>query len=155
MEKVRKKTPEAMLAAYEKAYCTFGIYFFQCLLSVLLFFLVSLRITYFQPTAAGMASYWLPALTLQSVLQTPAQLLLGLPGDKNHITKFIVHFLSVSLQMAAFAVRTSLLMNISHAEETIRAQEKYCGEKRSFLIYFGLFIYFFKTFHQFCVCVYV
>lgn len=47
MEKARKKTPEAMLAAYEKAYCTFGIYFFQCFLSVLLFFLVSLRITYF------------------------------------------------------------------------------------------------------------
>lgn len=46
MEKVRKKTPEAMLAAYEKAYCTFGTYFFQCFLSVLPFFLVSLRITW-------------------------------------------------------------------------------------------------------------
>lgn len=49
--------------------------------------------------------------------------------------------------MAAFALRISLLMNISHAEETIRAQEKYCGEKRFFVIYFGLFIFFLKTFH--------
>lgn len=47
-------------------------------------------------------------------------------------------------------------MNISHAEETIRAQEKYCGEKRSFVIYFGLFIYFFLNFSLvLCVCVYV